>query len=349
MSQVKKFVVIALILIGLVLTGCSEEEAKPTRDQQKKEPTEQIHEPIDVGSKNPDTMAPLTGEAIDEPLTNRIIAVMVNNHPKARPQSGLSEADIVFEILAEGNITRLMAMFHSEVPDVIGPVRSARPYYFNLADDYGALYIYHGAAGFIEDMLKNGAADYLNGAYYDNNQTLFKRESFRVAPHNSYLLTNGIEATATSKGYSVEQSPEPFMFTREALDATETASNISFSYGYETTRYVYDAASETYTRFNDQAQTKELSDETPITLDNIFILETYHEVVDSAGRREIDLASGGDALLLQQGYVKRVKWENRDGRLLPVEDGEVVPFVPGQTWVNVIPTSRGIDSVTITE
>ena len=79
MSQVKKFVVIALVLIGLVLTGCSEEEAKPTRDQQKKEPSEQIHEPIDVGSKNPDTMAPLTGEAIDEPLNNRIIAVMVNN------------------------------------------------------------------------------------------------------------------------------------------------------------------------------------------------------------------------------------------------------------------------------
>jgi hypothetical protein len=300
MSQVKKIVVIALVLIGLVLTGCSE-EVKPSRDQQKKEPTEQVHEPIDVGSKDPDIIAPLTGEAIDEPLNNRILAVMVNNHPKARPQSGLSEADIVFEILAEGNITRLMAMFHSEVPDVIGPVRSARPYYFNLADDYGALYIYHGAAGFIEDMLKNGAADYLNGAYYDNNQTLFKRESFRVAPHNSYLLTSGIEAAAMNKGYSVEQSPEPFTFTREDIDTTETASDISFSYGNETTRYVYDATSETYTRFNDQAQTKELSDETPITLDNIFILETYHEVVDSAGRREIDFASGGDALLLQKG------------------------------------------------
>ncbi|GEM02898.1 putative lipoprotein YerB [Halolactibacillus halophilus] len=345
----KKIVVIVLILIGLVLTGCSEEEVKPTRDQQKKEPAEQVHEPIDVGNKNPDIMAPLTGEAIDEPLNNRIIAVMVNNHPKARPQSGLSAADIVFEILAEGNITRLMAMFHSKVPDVIGPVRSARPYYFNLADDYGALYIYHGAAGFIEDMLKNGAADYLNGAYYDNNQMLFKRESFRVAPHNSYLLTNGIEATATNKGYSLEQSPEPLTFTREDIKTTETASDISFSYGNETTRYVYDTTLETYTRFNDQAQTKELSDETPITLDNIFILETDHEVIDSAGRREIDLTSSGDALLLQKGYVKRVKWENRDGRLLPVENGEVVPFVPGQTWVNVLPTSRGIDTVTMTD
>lgn len=115
MSQVKKIVVVTLVLIGLVLAGCNEEEAKPIQDQQKKEPTEQVHEPIDVGSKDPDIMAPLTGEAIDQPLDNRIIAVMVNNHPKARPQSGLSVADIVFEILAEGNITRLMAMFHSQV------------------------------------------------------------------------------------------------------------------------------------------------------------------------------------------------------------------------------------------
>lgn len=348
MSIVKRFVVVVAILLSIVLVGCSEDETKTPQDQQKKDPIEQEREPIDL-NQDPDVMAPLTGLEMDEALTNRIIAVMVNNHPKARPQSGLSEADIVFEILAEGNITRLMAMFHSNIPELVGPVRSARPYYFNLADDYGALYIYHGAAGFIETMLKNGAADYLNGAYYDNNQTLFKRESFRVAPHNSYLVTSGIENAATNKGYAIERDVTPFTFQREEVEGAERATEISFSYGNESTRYVYDTESETYTRFNDQNQTKELSDGTPITLDNLFIIETYHEIVDSAGRREVDLTSGGDALLLQKGVVKRVTWENRDGRLLPVENGEVVPFVPGQTWVNVIPTSKGIDSITITE
>lgn len=346
MSPVKKIVIMALIFVSVILVACNGDDAKTSKDQQKKETSEQMREPIESMGEN---VAPLTGEPLDEPLTHRILAVMVNNHPSARPQSGLSQADIVFEILAEGNITRLLAMFHSQVPDVIGPIRSARPYYFNLADDYGALYIYHGAAGFIEKMLQDGAADYLNGAYYDNNQTLFKRESFRVAPHNSYLITAGIDEAATSKGYTVEQSPDPLTFNRGEISASEKASEISISYGNDVVRYLYNDKEETYTRYNNQSQTKELSDETPITLDNVFILETYHEVVDDAGRREVDLASGGRALLFQQGYVKRVNWENIDGRLLPVEDGEVVPFVPGQTWVNVVPTSQGIDQVSLTE
>lgn len=346
MSPVKKIIIVALIVVSVILVACNGDDVKMSKDQQKKETSEQIREPIESMGKN---VAPLTGEPLDEPLTHRILAVMVNNHPSARPQSGLSQADIVFEILAEGNITRLLAMFHSQVPDVIGPIRSARPYYFNLADDYGALYIYHGAAGFIEKMLQDGAADYLNGAYYDNNQTLFKRESFRVAPHNSYLITAGIDQAATSKGYAIEQSPDPLTFNRGEISARERASEISISYGNDVVRYLYNDEAKTYTRYNNQAQTKELSDETPITLDNVFVLETYHEVVDDAGRREVDLASGGRALLFQQGYVKRVNWENIDGRLLPVEDGEVVPFVPGQTWVNVVPTSQGIDQVSLTE
>lgn len=349
MSPVKKVIIIALIFVSLILVGCNDDGAKTSKDQQKKETSEQTREPIESIGKNAGIVAPLTGEVIDEPLNNRILAVMVNNHPSARPQSGLSQADIVFEILAEGNITRLLSMFHSHVPDVIGPIRSARPYYFNLADDYGALYIYHGAAGFIEKMLQNGAADYLNGAYYDNNQTLFKRESFRVAPHNSYLITAGIDQAATSKGYAIEQMPEPLTFNRGEMTAGETAKEIAVNYGNDVVRYLYDDGEETYTRYNNQSQTKELSDGTPITLDNVFILETYHEVVDSAGRREIDFAAGGRALLFQKGYVKRVNWENIDGRLLPVEDGEIVPFVPGQTWVNVVPTSQGIDQVSITE
>ena len=69
---------------------------------------------------------------------------MVNNHPKARPQSGLHKADIVYEILAEGDVTRFLPYFQSEKPENIGPVRSARDYYIDLAKGLNALYIAHG-------------------------------------------------------------------------------------------------------------------------------------------------------------------------------------------------------------
>src|SRR5699024_5807754 len=96
---------------------------------------------------------PLTGIHADDEVKERIVAVMVNNHKLARPQSGLSKADIVFEILAEGDITRFLALFQSDKPDVVGPVRSARDYYFKLAKQYDALYVYHGAANFVNDMI----------------------------------------------------------------------------------------------------------------------------------------------------------------------------------------------------
>ena len=87
----------------------------------------------------------------------RAVAVMVNNHPKARPQSGLNKADIVYEILAEGDITRFLAVFQSEKPENIGPVRSARAYYIELAKGLNALYIAHGYSAEAKEMLRTMA------------------------------------------------------------------------------------------------------------------------------------------------------------------------------------------------
>lgn len=346
--------VIVMIILLIVVVACSnEEEDKTSQDleSRKIEPQEELEPEIEFEPEPvlPEFIYPLTGEGTDEPSTNRIVSVMVNNHPAARPQSGLSQADIVFEILAEGQTTRFMAMFQSETPEVVGPVRSARPYYFNLADDYGALYVYHGAAGFIEDMLRSGAADHLNGSYYDNNGHLFNRGSFRVAPHNSYLTLAAVPEVAGNQGYSMEVEHRPLSFLTEAeFDQIpgESVSEISFNYGRESVRYRYDETNETYSRYNGEQQTIELNDETPIELNNVFIIETGHQVIDNAGRREVDLASGGNAYLLQKGTLQKIQWQNIDGYLLPVKDGEVVPFVPGKTWVNVIPSSPGLAGVT---
>ena len=81
---------------------------------------------------------------VQREVEGRAVAVMVNNHPAARPQSGLNKADIVYELLAEGDVTRFLAIFQSEQPDNMGPVRSARDYYIELAKGFDSLYIAHG-------------------------------------------------------------------------------------------------------------------------------------------------------------------------------------------------------------
>ena len=80
----------------------------------------------------------------------------------------------------------------------------------------------------------------------------------------------------------------------------------------------------------------------PILLDNIFIIETTHQVVDDKGRRKIDLKSGGKGYLLQKGKVNEVEWVNKDGRIIPVKNDKEVGLIPGKTWVNIIPNQPGL-------
>ncbi|KAB8129866.1 DUF3048 domain-containing protein [Gracilibacillus oryzae] len=351
-----KWKVLIVIMLSILLFACSNKEGDASDAEEKEAvpiPVEETIEEIPlkpqepVEKTEPEIVAPLTGLEVDEELTNRIVAVMVNNFSAARPQTSLSKADIVFEILAEGNITRFMALFHSEIPERVGPVRSARPYYFNLADDYGAMYVYHGAIYFIEDMIKAGAADGLNGMYYDNDKVLFERSTDRVAPHNSYAIFDGVFQRAEENGYEIESTYEPMLFSNEEVTG-DPADDVQFSYGNYTVRYVYEENAQQYIRYSDGEQTVEYADSTPIEISNVLILETDHKVVDEVGRREIDMESGGNALLLQKGKVQHVQWEQIDGRIIPTVNGEPVPFVPGKTWINVIPMSPGIEGIAIT-
>lgn len=333
----------------LLFTACSKEEKAAENEEKESTVEEKTEEP-----EQPKNIYPLTGIGTDESVDNRIVGVMINNHTQARPQTGLSKADMVFEILAEGKITRFLALFQSEKPDVAGPVRSAREYYFELANGYNALYIYHGAAGFINDMIINRGIDNLNGSYYDNDGHLFKREAFRQSPHNSYLQFGAVYDVAEEEGYDITATYEPLPFlTEDELNALqgENADHVEIVYSnnpMEIVEFDYDEASGKYARFNDREQTVELETGEPIMVDNVFIVETDHEIIDDAGRRAIDLESGGNAYLIQKGQMQKLQWENKDGRIIPVKDGQPVGFVPGKTWINVIPTSPGMEqSVTI--
>ena len=160
-------------------------------------------------------------------VEGRAVAVMINNHPAARPQSGLNKADIVYELLAEGDVTRFLAIFQSEQPENVGPVRSARNYYIELAKGFDSLYIAHGNSPDAKEMLDNGYIDDLNGIYYDG--TLFKRASFRKAPHNSYITYDNILKGANQNGYEMEQAPPSLTFLTED-EVKELAGETSKSY-----------------------------------------------------------------------------------------------------------------------
>ncbi|MDO6448911.1 DUF3048 domain-containing protein [Oceanobacillus profundus] len=346
----KKLLLLTLTVFVLALAACSSDNQASDDNKKKDNVPEQQPE----GNDRYAATFPLSGIETDESVDNRTIGVMINNHAAARPQSGLSEADIVFEILAEGTITRFLALYQSELPEVVGPVRSAREYYFELAEGYDAIYVYHGAADFVNDMIVNRGINFLNGSTYDNDGILFKRESFRKAPHNSYLQLGAVYDVASTKGYETTSTQESLNFlTEEKIETLggEKAAQVKVEYGdntLESVEYTYDEASGKYARSSNGEPSVDLNTETAIQVDNVFIVEAFHEVIDDSGRRAIDLKTGGDGYLIQKGQVQEIQWENKDGRIIPVKDGQPIGLVPGKTWVNVVPTDPGIkQSVTI--
>jgi hypothetical protein len=174
----KKWSAVAVILF-LLLSGCSHKDSVKEPPKNAKQVSNVEKQPK---SEYPYSF-PLTGIGSETNTDGRAVAVMINNFPKARPQSGLNKADMVYEVLAEGGITRFLAVFQSEKPANIGPVRSARDYYVELAKGLKALYIAHGYSPEAKEMLNNGFIDNLNGMVYDG--TLFKRarsENRRITP-----------------------------------------------------------------------------------------------------------------------------------------------------------------------
>jgi len=337
-----------VIAFLLLLSGCSNKEKE--KEPVKKEKTVTQTETKKPEEKQVDPyFYPLTGIGSETSTDGRAVAVMINNHPKARPQSGLNKADLVFEILAEGDITRFLAVFQSEKPDNIGPVRSARDYYIDLAKGLNALYIAHGWSPEAKKLLNGNYIDNLNGMVYDG--TLFKRSKTRKAPHNSYITYENVLKGAKQKKYSMEKSPAPYKFFTEEEVKNITGANaksVKITYskgGISNSMFEFDTATGKYKRFSGGEQTVDLDTKDAVLLDNIFIIEAKHRFIDSYGRREIDLESGGKAYLLQKGKVNQVEWKNKNGEIVPVTNGAEIPLVPGKTWINVVPTNPGLQKI----
>ncbi|WP_018664439.1 DUF3048 domain-containing protein [Heyndrickxia acidiproducens] len=323
-----------LAMLVFLLSACTQQNG--TRKQQHGNGTE----PNTAQETNKQWIEPLTGIRTDRKPTSRAVAVMVNNHPLARPQSGLSAADIVYEALAEGKITRFVAVFQSDVPANIGPVRSARTYFVKLAKGFHALYIAHGYSPGAKKLLEEGYIDGLNGMQYDG--TLFHRSSKRKAPHNSYITYKSILKGAAEKGYIMDRVPAALSFATPEEVKKITGINvktITIHYSPNSNlnaKYRYDSKRGRFTRYSGGTQTVDANNHQPVLMDNLFIVAAKHRLIDSYGRRDIDLASGGSGYLIQKGKLQKVEWENENGRLIPYKDGERVKFVPGKTWINIV-------------
>ncbi|MEK4230847.1 DUF3048 domain-containing protein [Solibacillus sp. FSL H8-0538] len=334
----------------ILITGCSKKEEQEEVITAKEVEDEEIATEAELPY-----VTPFTGERVAEEVTTRPVLVTINNHPQARPQSGIADADVVYEMLAEGEVTRLLALFQSEIPSSIGPIRSARSYFIDIAKGLDAFYIAHGYSPEAKSMLEQRVADNINGMHYDG--TYFKRSSDRKAPHNSYISGDNVIAGAEKVGASLLYQKKVSYSFYEALDSVKIgvkANQVAIKYSNQGTfnsEYIYDAQTNSYTRHSANVATVDYSTDEYVSLSNVLFFEMPHRIIDNVGRRDIDITKGGGAYVFQAGVMREIQWKNTDGLLVAIEeDGSEVKLVPGKTWIHFVPASPGLAaSVTYSE
>ncbi|MEK4427215.1 DUF3048 domain-containing protein [Solibacillus sp. FSL K6-1523] len=343
----KRVFLIAAVLSAAVVAGCSDKEQVEQPEAEIEEQEEEVLV-ADAEEELP-FVTPFTGEPIADEMTTRPIVATINNHPLARPQSGLAQADVVYEMLAEGDVTRFLALYQSKIPQSIGPIRSARSYFIDIAKGLDAFYLAHGYSPEAKSMLDKRVVEGINGMQYDG--IYFNRSSERKAPHNSYISGENVVAGAEKIGASLlyqKKVSYPFYEGEDSVKIGTQASEVAINYstnGKFNSQYVFDSETNRYARFSANVQTIDYVTQQPIELANVLFFEMPHQIIDNEGRRAINIKNGGNAYVFQSGMMREVKWKNEDGFLVAIEeDGSEVKLVPGQTWVHFVPTSPGLAS-----
>jgi hypothetical protein len=284
----------------------------------------------------------------------RPLMVMVNNHAAARPQSGLSQADVLVECLAEGGITRLAAFYEwRHFAGKIGPVRSIRPYYIDLGRMFDAIEIHAGGSPDAYVQLDEQKQDHLDEI--TNAGRYFWRESFRKMPHNLYTDVAHLRAGIAKMGVRTEAERRPALAFATSASSLRSGSeggsaegqtvrhvDVTFLLGSYIVSYDYDRAGGVYRRsVNGQPHT-DLNDGSQLAATNVVVLGADHKVLDQEGRREVMLTGSGSAVVLRQGKAVPAIWRRQDAAEpfgLTAADGSSIALAPGRTHYLVVPNT----------
>lgn len=345
MKKVIATLCMVTLTVGL-LAGCGKKEDKQPNDTE----VMVTEEETDEESREGMARSYLTGEWIDEDLADRKpVAIMIGNTNDALPQYGVSRADVVYEVPAEGGITRLMPIFqdYSDI-DKIGSVRSCRHYYAYYAMEFEAVYLHCGQASYAEELLGSGKIEDLNaldGAVY--NKTYYK-DSARKAPHNTFTSTEGIDAGIALKEFDPmlpEDYEGHYLFNKDDkkeinLDRGEDAIVVQPGYYINNPWFVYDEETGLYNRFQYKREHMDELTDTQLAFKNIILQYTDSKMIDEKyGYMDFTTVGKGAGKYITNGRVIDITW-SRDSeedvtRYYDMQGREIV-MNQGKTMVCVL-------------
>lgn len=281
----------------------------------------------------------------------RPLGVILENHVNSRPQSGLSSADVVYEALAEGGITRTLAMYLTNLTPVsLGPVRSMRIYFLDWLQEYEAVAAHVG--GNSVAMQRIGAEGVRNIDQFYNGAT-YDRVTDRPSPHNVYTTTERLWQTAERKGYTGPSTFPSWKFKDEATaSARPTSQTLRLGFlGYPSYKVAwnYNSADNTYQRSVGGNPDIDRGNNQPVAAKTIVVaVMDYKTGLSYPGdvAAKITNIGTGKAYVLTDGVVTEGTWSKKsrtDRTIFKDAAGVEIPFNRGPIWVEIVPPNTPVE------
>ncbi len=340
----RRVVVCSALIASLGLAACSGSgSSSDTATPVTQAPTTTVAEVV----------YPLTGLPVeDDAIAQRpAMVVKIDNHPSARPQDGINQADIIFEENVE-KLTRFAAVFHSEGSDPVGPIRSGRFQDINLLGSLNKpLFVWSGGNAKVSAAIQDSDLVDLSWTIA-NKDGGFRRDDERTAPHNLIAETTKLWTLAPSGS----KPPAQQFVYRGVSDANASTSKdtdgVKISMDGVRVHWLWDSATKEFQRFSDDKPHMG-SDDQQLSVPNVVVLEVEYSNNYSPTSKTIGT---GKAYVFTNGVMYEGKW-TRDDRLKPFEltdsAGAPIKLTPGQTFVEVARAAKtavvapGVDPETV--
>lgn len=340
-----KSIILIIVLIGLVFaiifyTKSTKKDNNNSNSDNNSNPNAEI-------KNNKEEIKKVS--IIDTDSNTRPYAVMINCHNAALPQAGLNNAYIVYELMVEGGITRMMALFKDKEVNKIGSVRSARTQYLDYVYENDAIYAHAGGAADADRRLANEKINHVDvDGVYGIRDTSLKRDW----EHKLFTTTNLIKKGATAKGYRLTTDTKSLLkYTAKEIDMTKynssVANNVSIKYSdYRTSNYTYDSSSKTYLRSMNSTKNTDLITGEQYKVKNILVYAVNYSSYCDHGYclyQKIDNVGTGEGLYITDGYSVPIIWEkpskNAKTTYKLKETGKELELNDGNTYIQIYPTS----------
>ena len=292
-------------------------------------------------------------QIVNENSNKRPIAIMIDNNIGNELHAGLQESYINYEIIVEGGLTRIMALFKDKDIDLIGPVRSARHYFLDYALESDAIYAHFGWSPYAQNDINFLNVNNINGLY---DSSAFWRDNKISAPHNVFTSIEKIYSFAQKKNYSLESNnwnllnytadevnldkkyPEA---VGEGSSSSIVANDIKIDYSYNQSRtYQYDNLKKVYLRFMNNIPHLDKTTNEQLYYKNIIIEKVNNTTLDQEGRQDLDTVGKGEGYYITNGYAIPIEWSksSRNSKTIYKDkNGIELEINDGNTFINIVP------------